>query len=62
MFRGTHWHLASKTQISSLARVRVAVAPQGLTQELHLPLGAHETELQRLTTPTFESVTCGPDR
>ena len=51
-----------KKQISSLARVRAAVAPHGLVQELHLPLGALGTELQCLTTPAFESITCGPDR
>ena len=49
-------------QISSLARVRAAGAPQALAQELHFPLRAVRTELQRLTTPTFESITCGPDR
>ena len=51
-----------KKQISSLPRVRAAVAPQGLAQELHLPLGALGSELQCLTTPAFESQTCGPDR
>ena len=51
-----------KKQISSLARVRVAGAPQAVAQELHFPLRAVGTELQRLTTPTFESITCGPDR
>jgi hypothetical protein len=51
---------SSKKQISSLARVRTAGAPQGLAQELHFPLGAHETELQRLSAPAFESMTCGP--
>ena len=38
-----------KKQISSLARVRAAVAPQDLAQELHFPLGAHGTELQWLS-------------
>ena len=51
-----------KKQISSLARVHAAVAPQGLAQELHFPLGALGTELRCLTTPAFESITCGPDR
>ena len=51
-----------KKQISSLAQVRAAVAPQGLAQELHLPLGALGSELQRLTKPAFESITCGPNR
>ena len=51
-----------KKQISSLALVRAAVAPQGLAQDLHLPLGALLSELQRLMTPAFESKTCGPDR
>ena len=49
-----------KKKISSLARVRAAGAPQALAQELHFPLRAVGTELQRLTTPTFESITCGP--
>jgi len=51
-----------KKQISSLARVCAAVAPQALAQELHFPLRAVGTELQRLTTPTIELITCGPDR
>ena len=51
-----------KKQISSLARVHAVVAPQALAQELHFPLTAVGAELQRLTTPTFESITCGPDR
>src|SRR4051812_42102549 len=50
-----------KKQISSLARVRAAGVPQALAQELHFPLRAVGTELQRLTTPTFESITCGGD-
>ena len=50
-----------KKQISSLPRVHAAVAPQGLAQELHLPLGALGSELQCLTTPAFESKTCGPE-
>ena len=50
-----------KKQILSFA-LRAAVAPQGLAQELHFPLKAVGTELQRLTTPAFESITCGPDR
>ena len=51
-----------KKQILSLARVRAAVAPQGLAQELHFPLGAHGTKLQWLSASTFESVTFGPYR
>ena len=51
-----------KKQISSLARVRAAGTPQALAQKLHFPLRAVGPELQRLTTPTFESITCEPDR
>ena len=39
----------SKKQIAVLARAQTAGAPQGLPQELQFPLGAHGTELQRLS-------------
>ena len=52
----------SKETNLEFAMSRAAVAPQGLAQELHFPLRALGTELQRLTTPTLESITCGPDR
>ena len=52
----------SKETNLEFARVRAAVAPQGLAQELHFPLGALGTELRCLTTPAFESITCGPNR
>lgn len=29
-------------------------------QPLHFPLGAHRTELQWLSAPAYESMTCGP--
>ena len=50
----------TKKQILGLARARTAGAPQGLLQELHFPLGAHGTELQWLSAPAYESMTCGP--
>ena len=51
---------SSKKQIPGLARARTAGAPQGLLQELHFPFGAHGTELQWLSAPAYESMTCGP--
>ena len=55
---------SSKKQILGLARARTAGAPQGLpirrNARAHFPLGAHGTELQWLSAPAYESMTCGP--